>query len=421
MAVDPNDPAVRAIHESTPVLKGTGDKYLRGANSSTNNSTDAGKTRSTAKIEAQQKIITILDRGLWAPLEKQQTDGEPVPLEIVPLGEFLKIEFPEAETLLGDPRTITYLARGNALLMYGDGGASKSTLTIDAAAHLAAGRDWLGIPVPRPCRVLLIENEGSAGLFQAKINDKLEQWDADPAWVNNIHVFAGPWGRFSFKNTTTRAELAELCAELKMDVIMANPLFGVGGPGAGRPDETGAFFDLLKDVGLWSTGPAFWLLHHENKLGQVSGDWKRLPDTTIAVARDGDDDRTKLTWEKTRWMKEKPDGWQKKWLLEWVLEHKGFRVIDADTTGVSDADLKTAIGTYLDEHPGSSKTTITDNVNGTASRVRAFLDQGVEEGVYVLENGPRGAQLHSLAPTGSNQLVDDSDGVPDGVEENPHG
>ena len=36
------------------------------------------------------------------------------------------------------------------VMIYGDGGASKTTLTIDLGCHLAAGDDWLGIPVPKP-------------------------------------------------------------------------------------------------------------------------------------------------------------------------------------------------------------------------------------------------------------------------------
>ena len=36
-------------------------------------------------------------------------------------------------------------------MFYGDGGAGKTTLAIDLAFHLAAGEDWLGIPVRGPC------------------------------------------------------------------------------------------------------------------------------------------------------------------------------------------------------------------------------------------------------------------------------
>lgn len=58
-------------------------------------------------------------------------------------------------------------------MVYGSDGAGKSTLTIDAIAHLGAGVDWLGIAVPRPVRFCVIENEGPPSLFQDKIARKL--------------------------------------------------------------------------------------------------------------------------------------------------------------------------------------------------------------------------------------------------------
>src|SRR5262249_19558829 len=51
-----------------------------------------------------------------------------------------------------------YLPRGKLVLLAGDGGHGKSTLTLDLAANLTTGRPCLGLeydPLP-PCDVLLI-------------------------------------------------------------------------------------------------------------------------------------------------------------------------------------------------------------------------------------------------------------------------
>jgi AAA domain len=336
--------------------------------------------------------------------------------KFLPAGDFLAVEYPPAEPLLGNPDTIIYLARSSFLLVYGGGGSAKSTLTLDALAHLAAGRAWLGLSVPRPVRVLVIENEGPARLFQQKLRDKAEQWDAGPDWLGNVYVYSEPWGGYTFANAEARAALRGFCDEQQIDLVAANPLFGVGGPGAGRPDETGEFVDWLKELGLHYDGPAFWLLHHENKLGQVSGDWNRQPDTLISLARDGDEQATKLSWEKIRWTNQTPDGWRKKWLLEWVTEHKGYNVLDVDLRGASDDEIRAGIDAFLAEHPLSSKTAIADAVHGTAKRVRVFLEEGVENGRYDVVDGPRGSKLHSLA----SDPVATADGVADGVDGNPH-
>lgn len=334
----------------------------------------------------------------------------------VRLDEFLAAPYPPVKVLLGDPETVVYLARGTFALTYGDGGAGKSTFEVDAIAHLAAGRDWLGIPVPNPARVLVIENENAPALFQEKLADKLKTWDADPSWRENVYVYAKPWGKFTFASADTRRHLREFCQTQEIDVVFANPLFGVGGPGAGRPDETSAFVDLLKDLGLGLDGPAIWPNHHENKLGQVSGDWNRQPDLLIALERSGDEHATRLTWEKVRWTRQEPEGWRKKLLLEWVTEHKGYTVRDIDLRGATDTELQAGIDKHLHDHPGASKTAIVEGVRGKDERIRELLDAGVQAGRYVVENGPRNAQLHSLATDpGPAQ-----DGLWDGVGENPH-
>jgi hypothetical protein len=116
---------------------------------------------------------------------------------------FVTHTFPMAEPLLGEPGAV-YLAVGTLLLVYGAEGTGKTTLTVDAVAHLAAGRAWLGIPVPRPVRILLIENEGPPSLFQRKLADKAATWDG-PDFTGNLFIYKAPWGEFSFADADKRA------------------------------------------------------------------------------------------------------------------------------------------------------------------------------------------------------------------------
>lgn len=100
------------------------------------------------------------------------TDG----LRVVEAADFAAVREASAEPLLGDSEN-TILARGGDAAWYGDGGAGKTTLGIDRACHLCAGRDWLGLPVPHPVRALWIENEGPRGKFR----EKLDAWDRPAA------------------------------------------------------------------------------------------------------------------------------------------------------------------------------------------------------------------------------------------------
>ena len=303
----------------------------------------------------------------------------------VTLDDFLQHPYPHAEPLLGEPGQI-FLAVGSLLLVYGADGSGKSTWTVDGIAHLAAGRDWLGIPVPRPVRVLVIENEGPPSLFQAKLADKAASWDG-PDWSGNVHVYRGPWGEFSFANPDHRAALDDYCTANAIDVVTANPTLGLGVAASGRPDETQRFVDWLVECGLKSTR-AFWLLHHENKGGQISGDWGRHPDTKVQLQADGKQPRTKLHWEKTRWASLPTETQPKSCLLEWVTETKGYSVLELETTGASDDELAARVRDYLDEHPLATTRNVTDNVKGTNSRISELLKTGDFDCV----DGPRGAK-----------------------------
>jgi hypothetical protein len=67
-------------------------------------------------------------------------------LRIVSLESFASAEEDSAEPLLGTADDMI-LAAGGLLILYGDGGTAKTTLTLDAAFHMAAGIPWLGIEV----------------------------------------------------------------------------------------------------------------------------------------------------------------------------------------------------------------------------------------------------------------------------------
>ena len=128
-------------------------------------------------------------------------------------------------------------------MFYGDGGAGKTTLAIDLACHLAAGEPWLEIPVPRPVRVLLIENEGPRPLLRRKLRRKLEAWAGAPL-EGRVCVFAAPWGRFTLASGVARGARQNV-REHEIDVVIAGPLTRIGMDAAGTLQEVRAFMELV--------------------------------------------------------------------------------------------------------------------------------------------------------------------------------
>jgi hypothetical protein len=260
--------------------------------------------RSLREAEEIDRLNGIESYGLPGiePLSRNDThEGEPVAVEstIVTLGEFTAIDEPGAAPLLGDERG-ALIPEGGDLMLYGDGGAGKTTLTFDLAFHLAAGQDWLGIPVARPVRTLLIENEGPRPLLRQKLRRKLEAWTGS-APDGRITVFEQPWAKFTFAEEAWREHLAARIAELEVDVLIAGPLTRLGMDSAGTLQEVVAFMRSVDDVrqrcGRLLT---VILVHHENKGGSVSGAWEGAGDTLLHMQAAGNGHSVVFV-QKARW------------------------------------------------------------------------------------------------------------------------
>ena len=153
--------------------------------------------------------------------------------------------------------------------------------------------------MPRPVRVCVIENEGPPSLFQQKLAAKAASWDGAD-FRSNVFVYQSPWGEFSFADPDARAALADSATSTRSTSSPPTRRSASASPPPAAPTRRRQFVDWLVECGLKSTR-AFWLLHHENKAGQISGDWGRHPDTKVQLQADGNRPRTKLVWEKTRW------------------------------------------------------------------------------------------------------------------------
>jgi hypothetical protein len=218
---------------------------------------------------------------------------------IVTLEEFAAADEPGAGALVGSADS-ALIPEGSDVMLYGDGGAGKTTLAIDLACHLAAGRYWLGIPVARPVRALMIENEGPRALLRRKLRRKIEAWPGPPLG-GRVSVLERPWGQFSFTSPTWRAALIRLVQDTGIEVVIAGPLTRIGMDTAGTLQQVAEFMALIAEVrdqcGRLLT---VTLVHHENKGGAVSGAWEGSGDTLLHVQKAGNG-HTTVSVEKARW------------------------------------------------------------------------------------------------------------------------
>jgi 5S rRNA maturation endonuclease (ribonuclease M5) len=263
-----------------------------------------------------------------APAEPEPTespeDTAPRTVRFVPLGEYVAHPKGSPDALLGDGDDVL-LPVGGLLMVYADAGDGKTTADLDAVAHLASGTDWLGITVPRPVKVALIQNEGPAEPWRKKLERKLESWTGEP-WQHNVLVLDEPHGGFDFRLPEDREAILGLRRQ-GVELVVADPTKWLGVEGGGTPSEIREFVALLKECGLHSGDPdkamAFWLAHHENVRGEISGAWRADPDTVVHIEPDGAR-RTKATWEKCRWSSGRHG---QRMILAWA-DGEGFDVVE---------------------------------------------------------------------------------------------
>jgi hypothetical protein len=309
------------------------------------------------------------------PLQPPPVIDENRSLVVVGAAAFAAVEEASAEPLLGDDDS-TILAAGGSAVWYGDGGAGKTTLGLDQALHLCEGRDWLGIQVARPCRVLWVEDEGPRGKFREKLRRKLTAWDGPDAEAR-LFVLEAPWSQFTFANEAHRRELVELVREHEIDVVFAGPVQRLGVEGGGTPAEIQAFVDLLELVRADLGRPlAYELIHHENKAGGIAGAWEGATDTLAHVQARGNG-HTAIVWDKARWASELHG---RTWKLNW-RDGEAFEVDDTpETTDEAIADQLLGL---VRESPGKSWNGYDELLQGKGARKRVVRDQLLEDGRLV--------------------------------------
>jgi hypothetical protein len=340
------------------------------------------------------------DADAFAELVHQARTDERQSLRVVPMDEFVAVDEPSAEPLLGDEHD-TVLSAGGALVFYGDGGAGKTTLEVDLVFHLAAGLDWLGLSVPRPVKVLVIENEGPRGKFRVKLREKLAAWEGPPL-EGHIHVLEEPWALFTFAADAHRDALRDLIEEHGFDVVAAGPVQRLGIEGGGTPEEVGAF---IRNIELTRAElerhVAVVLAHHENKAGDVSGAWEGVPDTLAHVQARGNG-ATRLFWQKVRWGSTLHG---KAWTLLW-RDGESFEV--DETPELSDGDIAAAILAAVRENPGASWNAIDEQVQGQNARRREVRDELLASGELVNVGGGRKFTLYAADDPLLDQVRPDS-------------
>jgi hypothetical protein len=299
-------------------------------------------------------------------------------LQFTPFEEFAAVNEPGAEALARATAGGTLIPAQGKVLVYGDGGAGKTTLVNDLCFALSTGQSWLGlVEVDRPLRIAWIENEGPRQEFRKKLERKIEATGAK--LDGRLTVLEEPWAEFTFREETHRRAIALAATEHEFDLLVVGPVATIGMVGGGTPDEIRAFDELLDEVLRLVDRPfAILAIHHENRAGQISGAWERVPDTLVHVTAQGNG-RTRVYWQKCRWAS--------------ALHETSSHLIWADgetytveaKPEVTDDTMRDDLLTAVRENGGTSWTKLRDNrdVRGNGTELATVRDRLIAEGALV--------------------------------------
>jgi hypothetical protein len=296
-------------------------------------------------------------------------------LRFVPAAAFAAEPEEGSEPLAADAQGGAVIPAGGLVVVFGDGGAGKTTLVLDLVVHLATATPWLGLVTPtRPLRVGLVENESPRPLFRSKIARKLEAW---PEAGERIFVLEEPWQGVTFRDPSQRDELVERVRELELDLLVGGPVARLGMQGGGTLEEVGDFAALVADVQRRAERPLTALLiHHENRAGTISGAWEGVPDSLVHVQAQGHG-RTRVFWQKLRWASSLHGTTTH---LFWA-EHEGFEVEEREE--ITEATQAEEIRAAVREAPGATWTQTRNRVHGRPEDAARVRDRMLEDGELV--------------------------------------
>jgi hypothetical protein len=343
---------------------------------------DRGKTRK-AMIADARRLIGKADAALAEKeRERELKTAETVDsFHAVSIIEFAAVVEPGAEPIIGIPGQII-LPMGGDLIHHGPGGGGKSTIANDVAFHVAAGQDWLGMPVSQARRVLIVENEGPRPPLRERIGAKLKGWPLAP---QGLSILEEPWGKVTLADADCRRALANLIGALETDLLVIGPLSRVGMDTAGTLQDVWKFQQLVQDVREQS-GRSFgsYLVHHDNKAGTVSGAWEGATETDWHSPKLEGQGLSRLHVVKARWS----TAWHGETLqLKWADDY-GFELGEP-------RDLGAEIIGYLGGHLWKTAKEIREAVQADEAHVKRVLEEGIAATppLFALRTGYRAKEV----------------------------
>lgn len=214
-------------------------------------------------------------------------EPEPPPprLQAMALGQFLKLELPPREMLLGP-----IIAERSLGMIFATRGIGKTHLVIGMAIAASTGTSFLQWDAPKPCRVLLIDGEMPAVALQDRLATAIKACPCPELAEANISILAADMFLEGLPDLSTPEGQAMLAPALEgQDLMILDNLSTLCRTGKENEQESWASIQAW-GLGQRRAGRAALFVHHAGKNGDQRGTSGRedVLETVIKLARPTD-------------------------------------------------------------------------------------------------------------------------------------
>lgn len=368
--------------------------------------------RYLAEIDNPAKREQAISRARMVALN--ETPAEVFEPPVTALGQYLDTPIEVPPSLVWP----TIVVRGELTATLGRAGKGKTTLNLNRLLKWAAGKPLFEslidpegqcyLSPSKPMKVLIIENEGSAGMFHQKMGVMLNNCgsilsDDDRTLIrDNVYVWGdGGYSGLKLDDPNTLNQVRRGCEKVDPDIIFVEPFRSLWKGEENSSTEMANMVDALVAMAT-DYGAGVIISHHERKSGagedgelMSAGRGSTVLEGVVAVMENfqsvvGGDYR-EITWSKGRYLEVPPTT-----RMEYDGTTHWYRHVPLD-------EIEAKIISLVSDGEGWSVKEIAEELGEADGRVRATLKRLADAGTLKVIKVAGSNEKRYRLPSGSGE------------------